>query len=81
MQIKKILSTDPSKGGGSSSVGSSGGGSAPSAPSFNLVQGTGSNQIAESLTTERRPIQAYVVASNVTSAQELDRNSVSEATV
>jgi hypothetical protein len=81
LQIKKILSTDPSKGGGSSSVGSSGGGSAPSAPSFNLVQGTGSNQIAESLTTERRPIQAYVVASNVTSAQELDRNSVSEATV
>jgi hypothetical protein len=81
LQIKKILSTDPSKGGGSSSVGGSGGGSAPSAPSFNLVQGTGSNQIAESLTTERRPIQAYVVASNVTSAQELDRNSVSEATV
>jgi len=69
-------------GGGSAQGGTlpSGGGGA-SAPSFNLVQGTGSNQIAESLTTERRPIQAYVVASNVTSAQELDRNSVSEATV
>jgi len=71
-----------SLGGGSApSAGAKTAGGGASAPSFNLVQGTGSNQIAESLTTERRPIQAYVVASNVTSAQELDRNSVSEATV
>jgi len=62
LQIKKILSTNPSSGGGSSAVGGSGGGSAPTAPSFNLVQGTGSNQIAESLATERQPVQAYVVA-------------------
>jgi len=77
--VKKILSTKPvekSAGGGGASTPA-----APTAPSFNLVQGTGSNQIAESLTTEKQPIQAYVVASNVTSAQELDRNSVSEATV
>ena len=77
--VKKILSTKPvekSAGGANASTPA-----APTAPSFNLVQGTGSNQIAESLTTEKQPIQAYVVASNVTSAQELDRNSVSEATV
>ena len=68
-------------GGGVSGGGSlpSGGGAA--APSFNLVQGTGSNQIAESLTTERQPVQAYVVASNVTSAQELDRNAINEASI
>jgi hypothetical protein len=68
-------------GGGVSGGGSlpSGGGAA--APSFNLVQGTGSNQIAESLTTERQPLQAYVVASNVTSAQELDRNAINEASI
>ncbi len=76
--IKDITSGSKSTGGG---VSLPSGGSGASAPSFNLVQGTGSNQIAESLATERRPIQAYVVASNVTSAQELDRNSVSEATV
>jgi hypothetical protein len=75
--IKDITSGSKSAQGGSLP---SGGGGA-SAPSFNLVQGTGSNQIAESLATERQPIQAYVVASNVTSAQELDRNSVTEATV
>lgn len=81
LQIKKILSTNPSSGGGASAVGGSGGGSAPTAPSFNLVQGTGSNQIAESLATERQPLQAYVVASNVTTAQSLDRNIVDRSTI
>ena len=82
LQIKKIASTDPSGGSGSSGVGSSGGGvSAPQAPSFNLIEGTGSNQIAEGLATERRPVQAYVVASNVSSAQELDRNAINEASL
>jgi len=73
LQIKKILSTpNSSSGGGSASSG--GGGSAPSAPSFNLVQGTGTNQIAESLATERNPVKAYVVASEVSTQQSLDRN-------
>lgn len=81
LQIKKIASTDPSGGSGSSGVGGGGGVSAPQAPSFNLVEGTGSNQIAEGLATERRPVQAYVVASNVSSAQELDRNAINEASL
>jgi len=82
LQIKKILSTDPSgKSGGGGSSASSGGGGAPSAPSFNLVQGTGSNQIAEGLATERRPLQAYVVAQNVTTAQGLERNIIGDASI
>lgn len=80
IQIKKILSTDSSNGGGSVGNVSSGGGGV-SAPSFNLVQGTGTNQIAEGLATQRRPLQAYVVASNVTSAQALDRNIVNGASI
>lgn len=71
-------------GGGSAGGGGGGdvkaGGGTP-APSFNLVQGTGSNQIAESLATERNPIQAYVVSSNVTTAQSLDRNIVDRSTI
>lgn len=55
----------------SSSYGGSQGGA--SAPSFNLVQGTGSNQIAETISQEQRPVQAFVVGSQVTSQQELDR--------
>ena len=75
LQIKKILSTKTGGGGsGASGVGGGGGGSVPSAPSFNLVQGTGTNQIAESLATERNPVKAYVVASEVSTQQSLDRN-------
>jgi hypothetical protein len=81
LQIKKILATDPSKGGGNVSSGGSGGGGAPSAPSFNLVGGTGINQIAQGLGQQQQPIQAYVVSGNVTSAQALDRNIVNTASV
>ena len=81
LQIKKIASTDMSGGGGTSGAGGGSGASVPQAPSFNLIEGTGSNQIAEGLATERQPIQAYVVASNVSSAQELDRNAINEASL
>ena len=76
--VKKILATKPVE---RSAPSGGGGAAAPAPPSFNLVQGTGSNQIAESLATERKPVQAYVVSSNVTSAQELDRNAISEASI
>jgi len=69
------------KGGGDGGGSSSGGGQAPSAPSFNLVGGTGINQIAQGLGQQQQPIQAYVVSGNVTSAQALDRNIVNTASV
>ena len=69
--------------GGGGSISSAGGGgdagggsSAPPAPSFNLVQGTGANQIAGAIAGQNAPIQAYVVTSNVSTAQALDRNIV-----
>ena len=70
-------------GGGSVSGGSpSGGGSqAPAAPSFNLVGGTGINQIAQGLGQQQQPLQAFVVSGNVTSAQALDRNIINTASV
>jgi len=79
LNVKKILSTDES---GSSSAQSSGGGStAPSAPSFNLVQGTGTNQIAQGLANQTQPIKAYVVGSDVSTQQSLDRNIVQGASL
>jgi hypothetical protein len=82
LQIKKIASTDPSgKSGAGGSSGASAGASIPSAPSFNLVQGTGANQIAEGLAGQRQPIQAYVVSGAVTSAQQLERNIVNDASL
>lgn len=69
-------------GGGSAGSSSTpiGGGSAPSAPSFNLVQGTGSNQVAQSI-GKQQPIQSFVVSREVTTAAELDRNIVKSASL
>jgi hypothetical protein len=77
--IKDINSESKSAGGGSISGG--GGISAPPAPSFNLVEGTGSNQIASGLANTRQPIQAYVVSGAVTTSQQLDRNIVRDASL
>lgn len=68
-------------GGGSSSGASSGTGGGVSAPSFNLVGGTGTNQIATALGSQNKPIQAFVVGSAVSSQQELDRNAVNNASL
>ena len=68
-------------GGGSAPTGSSAPTGGAAAPSFNLVQGTGSNQIAQSLATDRQPLKAYVVSSSITSQQELDRNANNEGTI
>ena len=79
LQIGKILSTDSS--GASVSGGQS---QSPSLtpPSFNLVAGTPENQISESIQQQnQRPIQAFVVSRSVTSAQEMDRNIESAATI
>ncbi len=73
----KGLSTGGGDGGGSSG----GGAQAPSAPSFNLVQGTGTNQIAQGLANQTQPLKAYVVGSDVTNQQQLDRNIVQGATL
>jgi hypothetical protein len=64
--VAKILSTKPVE----TTAPSTGGGSRPSAPSFNLVQGSATNQIAQSVQTGTR---AFVVSSDVTSQQSLDR--------
>jgi len=76
LQIAKIAKGEKagstSAGGGSSST--------PSAPSFNLVQGTSSNQIASSINTQQ-PIEAFVVSKNVSTGQELDRNIIKSASL
>ena len=51
------------------------------APTFNVVGVSPVNQIAQSLGGEMPPVRAYVVASDVTSQQSLDRNKVSAATL
>lgn len=85
-QIKDIIATDTPKpppqlisgAAGSSPVAMSG--AQLTAPAFNVVGASASNQLAEALgQNQGQPVQAFVVANDVTTAQSLDRNIVSEA--
>lgn len=68
-------------GGGGASTGGDGG-TAPAAPSFNVVGNGGANQIAGVMQQQgMQPVQAYVVANNVTTAQGLNRNIINNATL
>ena len=71
-QIRTIQATQ--FGGGTGSLDTSV--SEPQAPSFNIVGSTGANAILESL--QNNPVRAYVVGSDVTSQQELDRNRINQ---
>jgi hypothetical protein len=70
-------------GGGAPSggnVGGDSGGGSAAAPQFNVVGNSGVNQIAQTLGAQQ-PVQAYVVANNVTTAQSLDRNIIQNASL
>lgn len=73
-----------SLGGGSAKGGSvggdNGGGVSTPAPSFNVVGNSGVNQIAQTLGSQQ-PVQAFVVANQVTTQQALDRNIVTNASL
>ncbi len=71
LNVQKILDTKPVE-----TSAPSGAGAAPAPPSFDLVQGTESNQISESIQGSNEPIRAVVVAGDVTTAQQVDRNIV-----
>jgi hypothetical protein len=83
--VKDILKTEPQKGGGiSTSISApSGGGDAggASAPTFNVIGNAGVNQIATTLGKEQPPVQAFVVAGQVTTQQAMNRNIVNNATL
>lgn len=60
----------------------SGGGAATSPtqpPSFNVVGQSGFNQVAGAL-GQQQPVQAFVVAGDVTTAQQLQNNTITQAT-
>ncbi len=84
--IAKISSSQFGSGSGdlgsvnAPSAGGVGGGS--NVANFNVVGNTGVNQLAETLGgQEQAPIKAFVVGSDVTTQQSLDRNKVETATL
>ena len=95
-QIATIASTkfQPKGGGSSTSAGAAaiaatstsatpqggGAGTSPSqAPSFNVVGQSGFNQVAGALSGQQ-PVQAFVVSGDVTTAQQLQNNTITQAT-
>lgn len=80
LATKKALSELGGGSAGSAPSVSGGGGSSAPAPSFNVVGNSGVNQIAQTLGNQQ-PVQAYVVANNVTTQQSLDRNIVNNASL
>ena len=92
--VKDIMKTNPkATGGGGASGGNpaagAGGGAVsvtPAAvsipPEFNTVGASGTNQLADAIGGQsQQPIQTYVVANDVSTAQSLDRNIVTGATI
>jgi len=82
--VKAISKTNPSISAGSPSL-SGGGGSAISSqaqaiaqsPQFNVVGASGQSQLAQSLADQQQaPVKAFVVATDVTTQQQLDRQKV-----
>jgi len=79
--IQQIKGDSKSVSGGGAPSGG-GGGSAPAPPTFNVVGAAGTNQLAEAVAgQEQQPVQAYVVANDVTTAQSLENNIVEGATL
>ncbi len=70
----------PNSSGGGGSAGAAA--ATPQAPSFNIVGATETSQLAEAVGSQtQQPVQAYVVANDVTTAQSLENNIVEGATI
>ena len=80
--VKDIISVKVPGGGGGGAAPSMGAMGGATAPQFNVVGSTGVNQLAGVMGAQQQtPVQAYVVANNVTTAQGLDRNIIQSATL
>jgi hypothetical protein len=83
--VKDIISVKvPGGGGGGAApnMGTMPGGGGATAPQFNVVGSTGVNQLAGVMGAQQQtPVQTYVLANNVTTAQSLQRNIIESATL
>ena len=76
ISVQKILAT-PTKSTGGGAPSQTGGGSTPP-PAFNLVGGSGVDEIGDLGSAKPEPVKAYVVGADVTNQQEVD-NAQSES--
>jgi hypothetical protein len=79
LATKKALASLGGGGGVSASPVRDGGGG-QSAPAFNVVGNSDASRLGQTI-NERRPIKAFVVGNDVTTQQEMDRNTRRTATI
>lgn len=80
--IQAIKGDAKSVGAAAATPSAGGGGSAPTPPQFNIVGATETSQLADAVAGQtQQPVQAYVVANDVTTAQSLENNIVEGATL
>lgn len=66
----------------SSNIGGGGASTSVSPPAFNVVGATQTSQLAQTIAgAEDKPLRAYVVASDVSTAQELERSTIEGASI
>ena len=80
IQSQKFDGGGASSGGSAPSISSSLSGATGGAPSFTLAGASGVNQLANTVQNEK-PVKAYVVGNDVTTAQSLERNKIENATL
>ena len=86
-QVKKAVSKAGVSGGSASvpsvsSAGTGGGQTQTQAPAFNIVGSSETNQLANAIgSQEKQPVKAFVVSQDVSTAQSLERNIVSGASI
>lgn len=72
---KPTIPNTPTGGGGNTST-------ASQPPAFNVVGSSSTDQLAEAIgSQEQKPVKAYVVSQDVTTAQSLDRNIIDGASI
>lgn len=80
--LKTIQSIVSSKKPSASPSGGAGASSAPRPPRFNVVGASDTNQLAQAIGQDsKKPVKAFVVSSDVSTAQSLDRNIIEGASI
>jgi len=81
--VKQITAVKIPNSGGGGSAPSGSGVSIPSAPpAFNVVGASETSQLADSIGSQsQEPTRAYVVSADVTTSQEMDRNTIEGASI
>jgi len=78
--VKQIKSVTPSSAASTISPPTTGATASP--PAFNIVGADSNNQLASAIGGQtQQPVQAFVVSQDVTTAQSLERNIISSATI